>query len=127
MAYTSQKKRRELFEPDRRYLLITTKQIAPLRPDKREHRILDHPAGRKGKGKHVELVVDFNDEELLGYCAFQFDTEETMSSRDAEVTYWCVSPDHPCLLCFPLLSSLPSSFYALLYGCSGPGRVEGRY
>ena len=53
----------------------------------------------EGKGKSIRSghgiirsVVDVvNKDQLWGYCSFRFDTEETMSSRDVEVIYWCVS------------------------------------
>ncbi|OCF33529.1 hypothetical protein I316_04951 [Kwoniella heveanensis BCC8398] len=32
--------------------------------------------------------VGREDSPILGFCSFRFDTEETLSSRDAEVIYW---------------------------------------
>lgn len=31
---------------------------------------------------------DQEEGELLGFASFRFDTEETMSTQDAEVVYW---------------------------------------
>lgn len=51
---------------------------------------------RKRNGAHRrsqeerDMGLDIEPDELVGYCSFRFDTEETLSSRDAEVVYWCV-------------------------------------
>ena len=76
-SYTEQFKRLELFEP-------TTKYILCLRPP--------HSQARpKGKIRDVVGIEG----QLVGYCSFRFDTEETLSSRDAEVIYWSVLPLFP--------------------------------
>ncbi|EIW73470.1 hypothetical protein TREMEDRAFT_59640 [Tremella mesenterica DSM 1558] len=42
----------------------------------------------KGRTKFkVEVEMDFGKEELIGFCSWRFDTEETLSEMDAEVVY----------------------------------------
>nr|XP_031864304.1 uncharacterized protein CI109_000217 [Kwoniella shandongensis]KAA5531376.1 hypothetical protein CI109_000217 [Kwoniella shandongensis] len=41
----------------------------------------------KGKGKSDLPEIDFDLDQLLGFSSFRFDTEETLSTRDAEVVY----------------------------------------
>ena len=42
------------------------------------------------QGEAVSVDIQ-DDRDLVGYCSFRFDTEETLGSRDAEVIYWCGS------------------------------------
>lgn len=47
----------------------------------------------KGKDKAYDIQegsVVFEQSDLLGYCSFRFDTEETQGPKDAEVIYWWV-------------------------------------
>ncbi|KAK4685682.1 hypothetical protein P7C73_g4463, partial [Tremellales sp. Uapishka_1] len=61
-SYQEPAKRQELFEETTKFLLCLAGTT---------------PSTVKGKEK----------ETLLGYCSFRFDTEETLTSRDAEVIY----------------------------------------
>jgi hypothetical protein len=77
MGYTETSKREELFDPLTRFLLV-------------------HTHDYKLKGENVKVTTSTDgEEELLGYCSFRFDTEETLSSRDAEVMYWLVDSKFP--------------------------------
>jgi hypothetical protein len=95
-------KREELFDPAMRYLLLlrsptgcsipvtgTLGALTPApetdAPPTGQESILTAP---KKKKKKVEKV-DFGPDELVGYCSFRFDTEQTLDDdRLAEVIYW---------------------------------------
>jgi hypothetical protein len=106
MAHTPGPKRIEMFDPQARDLLATslpesssldyggdvtvteTDELALAMPG-----AMPAPAPRSGalgKGKRRAPPVEVTREELLGYCGFRFDTEQTAGTRDAEVVYWCV-------------------------------------
>ncbi|WWC88503.1 uncharacterized protein L201_003414 [Kwoniella dendrophila CBS 6074] len=89
--YTEQSKREELFDPDARYVLIRrpSPSFSASKNDSNAPRITtsNGKAKGKGKGKDKEVQIDLTQEELMGFCGFRFDTEETLSSRDAEVVY----------------------------------------
>ncbi|WVW84811.1 hypothetical protein I302_106846 [Kwoniella bestiolae CBS 10118] len=76
--YTESSKREELFDPDARYVLLLSSTSSTSN---------GIGVNNKGKGKGKEAQVEFRYEDLLGFCGFRFDTEETLSSRDAEVVY----------------------------------------
>lgn len=85
MSHEEKSKRAELFDPLTRYLLL-------LRPSSSSPGTDTVPmpgalprSDRKGKSK---ASIDFEEEDLVGYCSFRFDTEETLGDRDAEVIYW---------------------------------------
>jgi len=83
MAHDPRGKREELFHPDARYLLLL-RSSPPSPAQETLHMPGALPLNKaKGKGKAVDQV----DGDLLGYCAFRFDAEETMGPRDAEVVY----------------------------------------
>ncbi len=86
MKYTERSKREELFDPATRFLLCLTPGVAsPVIPGA----LPPSSSRRKGKGK-AEIVDLREGQELVGYCSFRFDTEETLGTRDAEVIYWFV-------------------------------------
>ncbi|RSH91021.1 hypothetical protein EHS25_010197 [Saitozyma podzolica] len=103
MAHTPGPKRIEMFDPQARYLLATSlpqsssldyggdvtvtesDELALAMPG-----AMPAPAPRSGalgKGKRRAPPVEVTREELLGYCGFRFDTEQTAGTRDAEVVY----------------------------------------
>ncbi|WWD04996.1 hypothetical protein V865_003067 [Kwoniella europaea PYCC6329] len=79
--YTERSKREELFDQDARYIVL----LSP--PQSLSSTSSPFVNGNNKKGKAKEPQVDFEYENLLGFCGFRFDTEETLSSRDAEVVY----------------------------------------
>lgn len=84
LDYTESSKREELFDETGRFLLLRRGHSVENGEDG-----LDMPgalptATTQGEG---EGDVDGSGE-LVGYVSFRFDTEETLSSRDAEVIYW---------------------------------------
>lgn len=77
MAPDRKAKLAEMFDPDARYLLLTSVPrmpgaMPPTPPSRRRRR---------------EEEVDVS-EELVGFASFRFDTEDTMGTEDAEVVYW---------------------------------------
>jgi hypothetical protein len=110
MAYKPGPKRVEMFDPLTRFLLLTKSASqstghrnagtsdaeeegvampGAMPPPRRSSRFT--AGAGKSKGKARAPLVEANREELLGYCSFRFDTEETMGTKDAEVIYWYVS------------------------------------
>ncbi|KAK6908064.1 hypothetical protein I203_102065 [Kwoniella mangroviensis CBS 8507] len=79
--YTEQSKREELFDQDARYIIL----LSP--PQSLSSTPIPIVNGNNKKGKAKEIPMDFDYDNLLGFCGFRFDTEETLSSRDAEVVY----------------------------------------
>lgn len=102
MAHTPGPKRIEMFDPQARYLLATSLPDSSTLGHGGDITESDHLAmpgampssaprsGAQGKGKRRAPPVEVTREELLGYCGFRFDTEQTAGTRDAEVVYWCV-------------------------------------
>lgn len=116
MTYTEVSKREEMFDEATRFLLLREKFEVEQREQTQDGAqvgantgestgaddILSMPGAlpatssvpapkskpKKGKRKVARTVVDFEPKELVGYCSFRFDTEETLTSRDAEVVYW---------------------------------------
>ncbi|KAK1925781.1 acyl-CoA N-acyltransferase [Papiliotrema laurentii] len=85
VIYTESSKREELFDPSTRYLLLLQPSTHSSSSDTLAMPgALPSAQDRKGKGK---VSVDFDQEDLVGYCSFRFDTEETLGSRDVEVVY----------------------------------------
>lgn len=85
-------KREEMFERTGRFILALRRSGGQSRstgPPKRRESA--DRADHKGEGKDIEKSPRFTSDDLLGYCSFRFDTEETQSPRDAEVIYWCVA------------------------------------
>lgn len=85
MEYEEPSKREELFDPLARFLLL----LRPAPPSPSTDTVpmpgaLPRTSDRKGKQREV----DFDDERLLGFASFRFDTEETLGSSDVEVIYW---------------------------------------
>ncbi|WRT67900.1 uncharacterized protein IL334_004874 [Kwoniella shivajii] len=101
--YTEQSKREELFDVDARYILLLSSQGPDQDPKKVDKldpvdnlktttdtntNIKAKGKGKgKGKGKETINEIDFSPKDLLGFCGFRFDTEETLTTRDAEVAY----------------------------------------
>lgn len=76
MEHEEDEKREEMFEP-------TTRILLALRCDEGGA----SAAGSQGNGEK-ERVLDVR-EDLLGFCSFRFDVEETADDdRMAEVIYW---------------------------------------
>ncbi|WWC70880.1 uncharacterized protein I206_104832 [Kwoniella pini CBS 10737] len=82
--YTEESKFEELFNIDSRYILIL----------KKSNKLIIEKEKEKEKGKdekkendEIEELINFNYNDLIGFCGFRFDTEETIESRDAEVIY----------------------------------------
>lgn len=76
MEYNEREKREELFDITTRFV------IAVGRPKEEE--------GAE-ESRSSDSNVNVNKRNLLGFCSFRFDTEETMTERMAEVLYWYVS------------------------------------
>lgn len=85
MQYMEFMKRIELFDPLTRYILVTKSQ--PSSPPKS---VSD--GKKKGSGQTARSDragwLDLDPGDMLGYCSFRFDTEETLDPKDAEVIYW---------------------------------------
>jgi hypothetical protein len=85
MQYMEFMKRIELFDPLTRYILALNSQ-PPSRPKS--------ASGGKKKGNSQTAKsdrsgwLDLDPGDVLGYCSFRFDTEETLGLKDAEVIYW---------------------------------------
>jgi hypothetical protein len=102
MAHTPGPKRIEMFDPQARYLLATSLRNSSTLGHCLDVTELDDlvmpgampvpvsRSGAPGKGKRRAPPVEVTKQELLGYCSFRFDTEQTAGTRDAEVVYWCV-------------------------------------
>lgn len=100
MSYTERSKREELFDSTGRYILLRrlpegdTSSGIGLKTEGG----VDMPGGmpyRLDKGKAKAQIVDFEPDELVGYVSFRFDTEETLSPKDAEVIYWSILTASP--------------------------------
>ncbi|UOH80803.1 hypothetical protein LQV05_003462 [Cryptococcus neoformans] len=68
-------KKEEMFDPTSRFLLAlgetpmdTNDELAPRKQQKQQ--------------------IDIQEHELLGFCEFRFDVEDTLSDKLAEVVYW---------------------------------------
>lgn len=97
MKTSERLKREEMFECTARYILALRR---PERPPEEASTSAVHwqfdgftreSASDRGKEKAQgiqEASVDFMKDDLLGYCSFRFDTEETQGPKDAEVIYW---------------------------------------
>lgn len=46
------------------------------------------PIGTSDKGSPRKQQFNIQGHELLGFCEFRFDVEETLSDKPAEVVYW---------------------------------------
>lgn len=46
------------------------------------------PSGTSDKEPPGKRRFDIQEHELLGFCEFRFDVEETLSDKLAEVVYW---------------------------------------
>lgn len=100
LEYTDKGKWEEMYDPDARYLVIRSE--SPSRSTSPEQEGRNGPGSDVGasggrmeeeggrKRRRTEKSEEDNDGELLGFASFRFDTEETMSSQDAEVIYWYV-------------------------------------
>ena len=87
MVYTKSSKPIELFDPSAFYLLLLRSPSSTRSPSSDTVPMPGAlPPNSKGKGKALVGIDDPS--ELLGYCSFRFDTEETLGSQDAEVIYW---------------------------------------
>lgn len=82
-TYTPTEKREELFDTSTRFLLL-------LQPISSNDVATASKPALKGKKGAKTSPMNFNEEDLKGYCSFRFDTEETLGSSDVEVVYWCV-------------------------------------
>lgn len=99
-------KREEMFDPSTRFLLL-------LRPPHNAHlhtnltskandeynsiaieevKVLPEATEKSGskKKKKKPPKLDFTSDQLIGYCSFRFDTEDTINERSVEVIYWYV-------------------------------------
>jgi hypothetical protein len=89
LDYTESSKREELFDETGRFIL--------LRKGAGDGSIegevgVDMPGGLPSGTAEEGLEGGVGEsEEIVGYVSFRFDTEETLSSRDAELIYWYVS------------------------------------
>lgn len=95
-------KREEMFDPTMRFILLLRPERLPVpvlastatsEPGPSDHDTTagDAPTSKSKKKKKKAEKVDFGQEELVGYCSFRFDTEETLDDeRRVEVVYWCV-------------------------------------
>ena len=84
MTYTKRSKREELFDPVTRFLLVFNSNSGLVE---------DTPPPMPGslptrKGKERAGDVGLDDRELLGYCSFRFDTEQSAGPDNVEVIYW---------------------------------------
>ncbi|KIR57129.1 hypothetical protein I315_00292 [Cryptococcus gattii Ru294] len=69
--YTEISKKEEMFDPTSRFVLA----------------LGGTPSGTSDKGPPGKRQFDIQEHELLGFCEFRFDVEETLSDRLAEVVY----------------------------------------
>ena len=92
MGYTETSKREELFDDCTRFLLCLELRNGeePCMPGALQTGRAMADGKSQGKGKGRESVELEDGRELVSYCSFRFDTEETLGSRDAEVLYWYV-------------------------------------
>lgn len=115
LDYTDSGKWEEMYDPDARYLIIRRQLDSPTgSPLSRTLKLASSSSRNREKenGKEKERRKDGDDGgdrgergerkrrrmrrrskdqeegELLGFASFRFDTEETMSTQDAEVVYW---------------------------------------
>lgn len=96
-------KREEMFEPTTRFLILLKHPTPNLNSSadtpasiEQESNVSESATGdsatipKKKKKKKTEKL-EFGPEELLGYCSFRFDTEQTLDDdRQVEVIYWSV-------------------------------------
>lgn len=87
MAHDELSKREELFDPVTRYLLLLRSSSPSPSSDTVPMPGALPRSNRKGKSKPT---IDFKEDDLVGYCSFRFDTEETLGDQDVEVIYWYV-------------------------------------
>lgn len=108
LEYTDRGKWDEMYDVDARYLVIRRQGDAPSgsgsplartlklgsgqgrsRSRSQEEKEREGDDGGERKRRRMRRKSERTDEgELLGFASFRFDTEETMSPRDAEVVYW---------------------------------------
>lgn len=80
LATPERQKREEMFETTTRFILALRRR--PEEP-------LPSEANSEPSDQRIsDGSVRFESDDLLGYCSFRFDTEETQKPKDAEVIYW---------------------------------------
>lgn len=112
LDYTDSGKWEEMYDPDARYLVIRRQVDSPTgsplsrtlklaassgrnkeKENGKEKKDRDDVGDRGERGERKRRRMrrrskDQEEGELLGFASFRFDTEETMSTQDAEVVYW---------------------------------------
>jgi hypothetical protein len=88
LDYTESSKREELFDETGRFILL--RKGAGNESVESEGGV-DMPGALPSGTAQEGLEGGVGESgEIVGYVSFRFDTEETVSSRDAEVIYWYV-------------------------------------